>query len=170
MTDYSNNLRGFVSEVIEPVVTGLGLDAEPAGAVQLLLGTALQESGGLVYRVQLGGGPARGLFQMEPNTHDDIWDNFLQYRHTLADKVRQFLGAGEEEDAQLLTDNDKYAAAMARVQYYRMGQVVGKRPIPAANDIAAMAAYWKSYYNTGFGAGTDAEFLTTWDTHGGNLA
>src|SRR5260221_162978 len=79
-------------------ISGLGLDPGDLQApVELLLGTALQESG-LTYRVQLGGGPARGLFQMEPNTHDDIWDNFLKYRVPLATAVRAFL-AGDPQVA-----------------------------------------------------------------------
>ena len=50
-------------------------------AVNLLLGTAIQESGGLRWRVQVNGGPARGLFQMEEATYTDIWNNFLNIAH-----------------------------------------------------------------------------------------
>jgi len=37
---------------------------------------------------------------------------------------------------------------MARVLYLRMGQFVGKTPIPERGDIPGMAVYWKKYYNT----------------------
>src|SRR5947207_14512835 len=114
MTDYQGNPKGFVDEVIAPALEALGLDGDLQAATELLLGTAMQESG-LVFRKQLGGGPARGLFQMEPATHDDIWANFLKFRAALAAKVRQFL-AGREVDAEELIDNDRYAAAMARIQ------------------------------------------------------
>jgi len=53
----------------------------------LRLGTAIVESG-LAKRTQDGGGPARGLFQMEMARHDDIWRNDLAYRPALAALVR----------------------------------------------------------------------------------
>jgi hypothetical protein len=168
MTDYQGNPKGFVDEVITPALEALGLDGDLQAATELLLGTAMQESG-LVFRKQLGGGPARGLFQMEPATHDDIWANFLKFRAALAAKVRQFL-AGREVDAEELIDNDRYAAAMARIQYYRMGQIVGKDPVPDATDIAGMADYWKTYYNTAGGAGAPAQFVANWEAHHGPIA
>jgi hypothetical protein len=168
MTDYQGNPKGFVDEVITPALAALGLDGYLQAATELLLGTAMQESG-LVFRKQLGGGPARGLFQMEPATHDDIWANFLKFRAALAAKIRQFL-AGREVDAEELIDNDRYAAAMARIQYYRMGQIVGKDPVPDATDIAGMADYWKTYYNTAGGAGAPAQFVANWEAHHGPIA
>jgi len=168
MADFVNNPETFVSDVIRPVLTALGLDQDLSAATELLLGTALQESS-LVHRVQLGGGPARGLFQMEPNTHDDIWANFLKFRASLAEKVGQFLDGGDP-NSQLLTNNDSYAAAMARVLYFRMGQFVGKTPIPERGDIPGMAAYWKKYYNTEQGAGTPAQFVANWESKHGAVA
>jgi len=168
MTDFANNPEGFVSDVIRPVLTALGLDQDVSGATELLLGTALQESG-LVHRVQLGGGPARGLFQMEPNTHDDIWANFLKFRAPLAEKVSKFLDE-DRPNSQFLTNNDLYAAAMTRILYLRMGQFVGKTPIPERGDIPGMAAYWKKYYNTEQGAGSPAQFVANWESEHGAVA
>jgi hypothetical protein len=168
MADFANNPEGFVSDVIRPALTALGLDQDLSAATELLLGTALQESG-LVHRVQLGGGPARGLFQMEPNTHDDIWANFLKFRAPLAEKVGRFLD-GHAPNSQLLTNNDLYAAAMARIHYHRMGQIVGKTPIPERGDIPGMAAYWKAFYNTGQGAGSAAQFVANWESEHGAVA
>lgn len=164
MTDYTGKPADFVTDVIIPVLQALGLDADPRAATQLLLGTALQESGSLKYRVQLGGGPARGLFQMEGGTHDDIWNNFLKYKPDLATKVRQF-NSNPTPSVDDLTNNDEYAAAMTRVDYYRV-----PHPLPAADDIAGMADYWKQYYNTAGGKGTAAEFVTTWNNDGGDAA
>ena len=47
-------------------------------SVELVLGTCIQESH-LQYLKQLGGGPALGVIQMEPATHEDIWDNWLLF-------------------------------------------------------------------------------------------
>jgi hypothetical protein len=167
MTNFANNPAGFVSEVINPVLTALDLDRDLSAATELLLGTALQESG-LVHRVQLGG-PARGLFQTEPNTHDDIWANFLRFRAALAEKVGKFID-GKAPNSQFLTDNDLYAAAMTRVHYFRMGQFVGKTPIPERGDIPAMAAYWKKFYNSEQGAGSPAQFVANWESKHGAVA
>jgi hypothetical protein len=62
----------------------------------------------------------------------------------------------------LLETDDAYAAAMCRVHYWRMGQIVGQKPLPAAGDLAGMAAYWKRFYNTPAGGGNVGEFIATW--------
>ena len=63
--------RAFVNNVIHPTLCSLTEISYAAAAVELPLGTARVESG-LRHRRQIGGGPALGLSQMEPNTHDDI--------------------------------------------------------------------------------------------------
>lgn len=137
--------KQFHDFVIEPVLDHIGLNS--LAARRLLLGTALQESG-LEYIRQLSDGPALGFFQMEPDTHDDCWGNFLQFRKDLADKIMDFMqqyphGAGQ------MVGNAWYAAAMCRVKYKRV-----KYALPKAEDAAAMAAYWKQFYNSPYGAGT----------------
>ncbi|KAF0118141.1 MAG: hypothetical protein FD149_866 [Rhodospirillaceae bacterium] len=72
----------FVTTVIRPTLLHLGLHSPAAEA--LLLGTAIQESRLGTYLRQTGGGPALGVYQMEPATHEDIWTNFLAYRPDLA--------------------------------------------------------------------------------------
>jgi len=106
MPSYGSNPQGFVDEVITPVLNGLGLDSGNTRApIELLLGTAIQESH-LAARVQYGGGPALGLFQMEPNTHNDVWNNFLKYRPNLASAVQAFL-AGSPQISATLQNNDQ---------------------------------------------------------------
>jgi len=146
--------RNVLVNVIRPALNTLesgGLAAE-----QLVLGTGIQESL-LVHRQQLGGGPALGLFQMEPATHDDCWENFLTFRQALAAKVRQTLDAGQQPVADTMQVNDRYAAAMCRIRYLRVAEA-----LPAANNITAMANYWKQHYNTPLGAGVPEEFLAKW--------
>jgi hypothetical protein len=152
MPSFQGKPKEFVDQVILPALATLGLDPNPRAAAQLLLGTAIQESN-LHFRRQLGDGPARGLFQMEPATHDDIWANFLKFNTGLGTKVASFLGGGGPS-ANALENNDLYAAAMARAHYRRVSA-----PLPAADDIAGMGAYWKAHYNTPLGAGTAQEFI-----------
>ncbi|MFT9424981.1 MAG: hypothetical protein ABF570_07600, partial [Acetobacter syzygii] len=71
------DLAQFKALLVRPVLAQIGLAG--AAAVPLVTGTALVESG-LVWLRQNGGGPALGLWQMEPATHDDCWRNFLAFR------------------------------------------------------------------------------------------
>ncbi|MFC1712367.1 hypothetical protein ACFL6S_01795 [Candidatus Poribacteria bacterium] len=133
--------------------------------VSLLLGTAAVESH-LVHRRQFGGGPARGLCQMEPNTARDIFENYLQYRaERFRGLVRTWLDT--EEDVQFrvpsydelerdLEAYDDFAFAMARIHYLRV-------PDSIPNTISEQAAYWKEFYNTSAGAGTVEKYMEAWE-------
>jgi hypothetical protein len=149
------DLDQFRDYVIEPTLEDLGMLS--TSAVELVLGTALQESH-LTYIKQLGEGPALGVCQMEPNTHDDIWENFLKYRNVLSDAVLDIGGPNAPE----LIWNLKYSVAMCRVHYRRV-----RSPLPQAGDVAGQAQYWKTYYNTELGKGTTQEYIDNWSrTHG----
>lgn len=160
-TSFQNHADIFRNTTIRPALetmsalTGKKFDGN--AAEELLLGTALQESG-LVYRKQLGGGPALGLYQMEPATHDDIWNNYLKYHPDIANAIKSmFTPAGGVLSAQNLITDDGYATIMARIMYYRVNQAM-----PAEGDLAAQASYWKQYYNTSMGRGTAVEYVNKW--------
>lgn len=134
--------------VIRPVLNHLGLHSE--NAEELLVLTAAVESSGGQYLHQLGKGPACGIYQMEPATHDSLWAHYLRYKADLADKVHDlelpgFLG----DDAREMCGNMYYATAMARVFY-----LAKPGAIPSKNDVRGLAGYWKHHYNTHLGAGT----------------
>ena len=136
----------FRNEIVDPTLKYLDLYSEAAS--NLLMGTAMQESG-LVYLRQLGGGPALGLFQMEPATHDDIWTNYIRYRELLQDNMLEMsMSSGS------LVYDLQYAAAMCRIHYLRVSD-----PLPDADDVEGLARYWKQYYNTPEGKGTVEEFI-----------
>ncbi len=138
--------RQLRERVIRPALDAIGLGGEAAEI--LLLGTAIQESG-LVFLAQLGG-PALGLWQMEPATHEDCWANFITGRDALHARINNLLTNQPVLD-QLVT-NLAYACAMARIKYYR-----DPAPIPAADDAAGMAAFYKRVYNSALGAADLAE-------------
>jgi hypothetical protein len=133
--------------VIVPTLVQIGLYSD--SAVNLLLGTCAQESAMGTYLKQING-PALGIYQMEPNTHADIWDNFLKFNPDLAGKV---LAIDSSETSNLIT-NLAYATALARIQYLR-----APAKLPAADDIAGLAAYYKRYYNTPAGKATEQQFI-----------
>jgi len=134
----------------------LGIKLWTPAAEELLLGTAIVESD-LLLRKQLGGGPARGLFQMEPVTHDDIWANYLKYKLDLAKSISAVMTSPAANKLLELEKNDKYASAMARAHYSR-----APTPIPQAGNVQAMAKYWKDYYNTWRGQGRETKYLEKW--------
>ncbi|WP_278368680.1 hypothetical protein [Acetobacter orientalis] len=88
---------------------------------------------------------------MEPATHDDLWDNFIRYRPELQTALKRLLHGAPQFSCYLVV-NPVYAAAMCRVHLLRQPD-----PLPAANDAAAWAAYWKQHYNTAAGAGVAAQ-------------
>lgn len=137
--------------VIVPTLCMLG-HAEPA-AIELMLGTALQESDGGRYLIQIPDGPACGVWGMEAATHNDIWNNFLAYQPELATKVKTFGNPA----ASILSGNLYYACAMARIQYLRAPE-----KLPAPGDIVAQAAYYKRHFNTEAGKATVEEYLAKW--------
>lgn len=150
------NTIQFGKLVIRPALEAIDLYSD--AAEQLLLGTALQESR-LTYLKQLGTGPALGLFQMEPATHNDIWTNYLRYKPELAQKVAQL---AHFVSAESMATDLLYAAAMCRIHYLRVPAA-----LPAFGDIYGQATYWKDYYNTFLGAGNPKEYMEAWArTHG----
>lgn len=148
------------AHVIRPVLEDIG-HYSPAAEELLILTAAAETSGGRYLR-QLYGGPAVGIYQMEPATHDDIWAHWLAPRPGLAAKVRGWrLAPGLPGAAAEMAGNLYYATAMARIHYLRVPE-----PLPVAGDAAGLAAYWKAHWNTELGAGTAAGALAAYRRYG----
>lgn len=144
------NPRHFRTLIVRPVLTHLGLWSE--AAENLLVGTAIQESG-LRHLRQLGDGPARGVYQIEPATEADLWRSFLPARPALALRTAALVAAAPSR-AEQLTTNLAYASAVARLVYLRRPE-----PLPGADDVAGLARYWKRHFNTEKGAGSVSAFI-----------
>ncbi|MFV3126104.1 hypothetical protein [Niveispirillum sp. KHB5.9] len=119
-------------------------------AIDLVMATAAAESEFSALH-QVGGGPALGLWQIEPRTAQDIWVNYLDHRVDLAKAVRRFLHTGSRD--QQLASNLAYGAIACRAIYLRRPE-----PLPRHGDIPGYAAFWKAHYNTPQGKGVPAEF------------
>ncbi len=137
--------------VIRPIITHLNMWS--ASAENLLLGTAAQESHMGTYLRQWDAGPARGIYQIEPDTHDDIWRNYLKFRKALKAKVTAMRAEWSTPVDQLIT-NLAYATAMARLVYRRVPE-----PLPGPKDIDGMAQYYKTHWNTELGKATVEQFI-----------
>jgi hypothetical protein len=140
------NLDQLRAYVVRPVLAYL----EPQipytpGAENLILGTGLVESKYEFVR-QVGRGPARSVWQIEPFTEADLHVWLKRYPE-LAAKIDRLMWP--EPSLDNLTANLAYGAAMCRVFYRRLPDA-----IPGPQDAQGMAELWKRRYNTALGAGT----------------
>lgn len=144
-------LRDLIHRVL------IDLDLYSGAAENLLMGTAAQESGLGEYIRQLGNGPALGIFQMEPDTFKDIVQNYLQYKPELAKLVMSISGVNALR-SEYLEYNLALSICMCRVHYLRVSE---KMP----DNLTGWAKYWKEYYNTRLGKGTEEEFIRNFKQH-----
>ena len=92
-------------------------------------------------------GAGRGVFQIEPQTHNSVW----QFQDTIRARARRF---GIVQDVDLLETDDRYSIWVAR--HYLLQD---RNPLPLTTE--AMAEYCKSYWNR-TGAATPAKYLSDW--------
>lgn len=90
-------------------------------------------------------GPALGLIQMEPATHDDTW------MHCDTIKTRAYR-IGIVNDVTQLEYDLRYNVFMARCRL-----LMDVKPLPATEE--TMAEYLKSYWNSDMGKATAQKYL-----------
>ena len=118
--------------------------------VKMIFETACVESNCGEYIKQING-PACGIFQIEPNTAQDIIDNYIKYRSRYKD-LFDMLYIKTFTLPQNLKYNLAFSVFMCRMFYMRI-----KESIP--NTVEKRAEYWKKYYNTEQGKGTTTEYI-----------
>jgi hypothetical protein len=91
---------------------------------------------------------------MEPATYYDIWENYLDYRQELTNKIFKSIRVSRRPVSERLVWDFRLASIMCRLQYRRAPDA-----IPDKADIWAQAACWKKLYNTIQGSGTEQEFV-----------
>jgi len=102
------------------------------------------------YLEQIGGGPARGIWQVEIGTMEDNYTNFLDSRNELFSQIFSVTRVyGQNKLA--LKYNHLYNCIHARLKLYR-------RPGAIPDDLDGMAEYLVREYNAGGDATVD-EYL-----------
>lgn len=115
----------------------------------LIIATGNAESG--FRALEQNKGPAVGFFQIEPDTIDDVLDNYARYRPTVMQVLLEY-GMIQGEEHFSVMSNIALQVAFCRLCYRRV-------PDPIPNNLNDMAKYWKKFYNTEKGKGTVKHFL-----------
>ena len=136
-------LSQFRELIVQSTLKDLNLYSPDAE--ELLVFTCATESLGGTYLTQVNG-PALGIYQMEPETYNDIWQNYLKNQTSLCLKLFSNLGITFQAPVEQLIYDLRYATAMARVYYLRVSE-----PLPKPNDQDAIYDYYKRHYNTALG-------------------
>lgn len=125
-------------------------------AEELLVGIAAQETHlGALGRRQMGGGPALGLWQMEPATHRLTWRWVRRYRPALALSILEIAAPAPAEPG-LLVISDHYACAMARALCLSI-----PGPLPEPHNVEAQGVWYKRWWN-GPGKGSAAQYVANY--------
>lgn len=145
---HKEQLRNLIRETLEH----MGTKYATPSAVELLMMTCAHESRLGSYLKQVNG-PALGLFQMEPDTLDDLWDNYINY-HKDIEWHFDLYQAWDTPDE--LTWNHKFAIVAARLQYYRVTEALPGQP-------EELARYAKQYWNTDLGKAEASDYLEAYE-------
>jgi len=102
-----------------------------------------------------------GLYQHEPNTLKDLFDNYLvgdnwdnPRRAGRLAQLEKYSEKGLSVDNAHNLYNARYATAACRLQYYRQ-----PASLPPADDLEGLAAYYKKYWNSSAGKATAQDFI-----------
>lgn len=129
--------------IINPALKDLQLYSENAS--ELLLFTCAVETDGGTYLKQIKGN-ALGIYQMEPKTYNDIWENYIKNKPSvMLNLVHNFNIVFMPSEDRLIYDL-RFATAMTRLFYARINE-----PLPHANNPNLIWDYYKKYYNTFLG-------------------
>ena len=129
------SVTSMQTQVIYPALNKMGMWSEAAG--ELVLGTAIVESN-LTYLKQHGEGPALGLWQVEPASHEDLYANYLNYRPEMMSSLMELRSPALNMNENLAT-NLMYGASVCRLSYYRKSD-----PLPEAGDIEGQGKFGSS--------------------------
>ena len=150
-----------MKSLIEDVCTGMGEKFASDSAINLVLATGIVESR-YEYIRQMGDGPARSFFQVEAATAVDNLAHYLKHRTKLMAKcaeaslvdIKHWQNFDEKKWEEILEKNIAAGIVHCRLKYWRV-------PKRMPNTLEGRAAYWKTYYNSAGGAGTEEKYIET---------
>jgi len=149
------NVAQFRALLVRPVLDSLQMYSE--AAEELLVFTCAAESNGGTYLHQVKG-PALGIYQCEPLTHTDIWQNYIIHRYSLTSILSLKFNCPRVPEPDRLVYDLHYATAICRLHYRRQPSA-----LPDAKDVEGMWEYYKKYYNTSKGKAKRDKALETYE-------
>jgi hypothetical protein len=145
------NVHQLRELIIKPALENLLMLSDDA--VELLVFTCAVESGGGTYLKQLNGS-ALGIYQMEPETYNDIWYNYIQKKPSILLKLMTNFECNRVPDEYRLIYDLRYATAMCRIHYARVSE-----SLPAKDNVGKLYNYYKTHYNTFHGSSQQDESI-----------
>ena len=148
-----------IRSLVTDTCSKLGEKYASEDAVNLVVATGIVESR-YEYIRQMGDGPARSFWQVEPATCVDNLAHYLKHRPELMRKcatasfvdVKHWQNYDERVWAEILEKNIAAGIVHCRLKYWRV-------PKKMPSTIEGQAAYWKKYYNTEGGKGDPEHFV-----------
>ena len=137
------NINQFRELIVKSSLNDLLLYSKEAE--ELLVFTCATESIGGTYLHQVNG-PALGIYQMEPATYNDIWQNYIYPNGSLTLRLFSNFNISSVPSEERLIYDLRFATAMARIHYRRINS-----PLPLSNNVDSIWDYYKKYYNTSQG-------------------
>ena len=140
--------------IIKPTLEYMGGNYNSIKARFLLLCTSAIESDCGHYIKQVNG-PALGIWQMEPDTHDDIWENCDVCYGDLGQKVMELSLKENTPDSDSvlfdglndLIESPMYACAIARLKYSMTPEPLPEYTGDANIDLRAFYDYYAKFYH-----------------------
>ena len=148
-----------IKSLIKSTCEGMGDKFASDDAITLIHETGLVESG-YKYLRQLGDGPAKSFWQIEPLSAVDNLQHYLKHRKSLMLRcamvsmidLKHWQNNDERLWANILEKNIAAGIVHCRIKYWRV-------PKPMPNTLEGRAKYWKKYYNTDQGKGTEEKYI-----------
>jgi hypothetical protein len=140
------NVQQLKELIIKPALIDLIMFSEDA--MQLLVFTCSVESLGGTYLKQIKG-PALGIYQMEPENYNDIWQNYIKNKNNLSLLLATNFDCSRMPHEDRLVYDLRFATAMTRIHYARVAE-----SLPPSNNPEMIYNYYKKNYNSSQGAAT----------------
>lgn len=156
------NAEQFRTYILAPILLDMenlcGIK-ESQYAEDLLMATAAQETH-LGEYVHQEGGPAIGIYQMEPATIQGLFNDYIYPKKVYYTNILGRYTSRGYDDLSQLHWNWGYATVLARLNYFRVPEA-----LPAESNRDTLWYYYKKYWNTSLGAATQDQFNQSLDKY-----
>ena len=150
-----------IKSLIKSTCEKMGDKFASEDAITLVHETGFVESG-YKYLRQLGDGPAVSFWQVEPQSCVDNLQHYLKHRKSLMGKcadasmvdLKHWQNYDERLWGEILEKNIAAGIVHCRLKLWRI-------PKSLPNTLEGRANYWKKYYNTDQGKGTEEKYIDT---------